>query len=94
MRTAHRAPSSPAPVTARDSRIVTGAGATFPAPIYEHWFKQFPETSDGAGVAVRYEAVGSGKGIAAFTSRRVDFGATDIPLNPRNSPRPRPPVGP
>jgi phosphate transport system substrate-binding protein len=75
-------PSSPAPVTAGDSRIVTGAGATFPAPIYEHWFKQFPQTIDGAGVDVRYEAVGSGKGIAAFTERRVDFGATDIPLNP------------
>jgi phosphate transport system substrate-binding protein len=75
-------PSSPAPVTAGDSRIVTGAGATFPAPIYEHWFKQFPQTIDGAGVDVRYEAVGSGKGVAAFTERRVDFGATDIPLNP------------
>lgn len=61
---------------------MSGAGATFPAPIYEQWFKQFPETIEGAGVDVRYDAVGSGKGIAAFTERRVDFGATDVPLNP------------
>jgi phosphate transport system substrate-binding protein len=64
-----------------DSRTVSGAGATFPAPIYEQWFKQFPETIEGAGVDIRYDAVGSGKGIAAFTERRVDFGATDVPLN-------------
>jgi phosphate transport system substrate-binding protein len=63
------------------SRILSGAGATFPAPIYEQWFKQFPKTTDGAGIDVHYEAVGSGKGIAAFTERRVDFGATDVPLN-------------
>jgi phosphate transport system substrate-binding protein len=75
-------PSSPAPLASGDSRTVSGAGATFPAPIYECWFKRFPETFDGAGVDVGYEAVGSGKGIAAFTERRVDFGATDIPLNP------------
>ncbi len=52
-----------------------------PGPIYERWFKQFPKTIEGAGVDVRYDAVGSGKGIAAFTERRVDFGATDVPLN-------------
>jgi phosphate transport system substrate-binding protein len=76
------APSSPAPRTPTDSSVVSGAGATFPAPIYEHWFEQFPRTAGGTGIDVRYEAVGSGKGIAAFTERRVDFGATDVPLNP------------
>jgi phosphate transport system substrate-binding protein len=74
-------PSPAAPPPRGDSRTVVGAGATFPAPIYEQWFKQFPSTTDGAGVAVRYDAVGSGKGITAFTERRVDFGATDVPLN-------------
>jgi phosphate transport system substrate-binding protein len=76
------APSSPAPPSQGDSRTLTGAGATFPAPIYEQWFEQFPRTIDGAAVQVRYDAVGSGKGITAFTERRVDFGATDVPLSP------------
>jgi phosphate transport system substrate-binding protein len=78
---AAEAPSSPAPQPQGSSQTVSGAGATFPAPIYEQWFKQFPETTDGAGVDIRYDAVGSGKGIAAFTGRQVDFGATDVPLN-------------
>jgi phosphate transport system substrate-binding protein len=75
-------PSSLEPRSRPDSRVLSGAGATFPAPIYERWFERFPQTTDGAGVDVRYEAVGSGKGIAAFTEERVDFGATDVPLNP------------
>jgi phosphate transport system substrate-binding protein len=73
-------PSSPAP-SSSDSRTVVGAGATFPAPIYEQWFAAFLGTGEGVGTQVRYDAVGSGKGIAAFTVRRVDFGATDVPLS-------------
>jgi phosphate transport system substrate-binding protein len=64
-----------------DSRTVVGAGATFPAPIYEQWFAAFPKTTQGVGAQIRYDAVGSGRGIAAFTERRVDFGATDVPLS-------------
>ncbi|HEX2372686.1 MAG TPA: phosphate ABC transporter substrate-binding protein PstS [Actinomycetota bacterium] len=75
------APASPVPPPRGDGHTVSGAGATFPAPIYEQWFEQFPRTTAGAGAQVRYEAVGSGKGITAFTERRVDFGATDIPLS-------------
>jgi phosphate transport system substrate-binding protein len=73
------APATPAPPPRGDGHTVSGAGATFPAPIYEQWFEHFPRTTVGAGTQVRYEAVGSGKGITAFTERRVDFGATDIP---------------
>jgi phosphate transport system substrate-binding protein len=78
-----RVAEAPAPPAAagETSRVLSGAGATFPAPIYERWFERFPTTSEGAGVEVRYDAVGSGKGIAAFIERRADFGATDIPLN-------------
>jgi phosphate transport system substrate-binding protein len=75
-------PSSPVSRSRPDGRVLSGAGATFPAPIYEQWFERFPQTTEGAGVDVRYDAVGSGKGIAAFTERRVDFGATDVPLSP------------
>lgn len=72
--------SSQAP-SSSDSRTVVGAGATFPAPIYQQWFAAFPKTGEGVRAQIRYDAVGSGKGIAAFTERRVDFGATDVPLS-------------
>jgi phosphate transport system substrate-binding protein len=80
-RTSAESPSPPVGPSLGD-RSLSGAGATFPAPIYDHWFAAFPRTGEGVGVQVRYDAVGSGKGIAAFTERRVDFGATDVPLSP------------
>jgi phosphate transport system substrate-binding protein len=75
-----RSTEAPAPPSG-DDRTLLGAGATFPAPIYEQWFEAFPQTGEGVGAQVHYDAVGSGRGIAAFTERRVDFGATDVPLN-------------
>jgi phosphate transport system substrate-binding protein len=81
-RTSAESPSPPTGPSQGDGRSLSGAGATFPAPIYDHWFAAFPRTGEGVGVQVRYDAVGSGKGIAAFTERRVDFGASDVPLNP------------
>lgn len=74
-------PPSPSTSPSPGDRSVSGAGATFPAPIYDEWFAAFPKTAQGVGAEVHYDAVGSGKGIAAFTDRRVDFGATDVPLN-------------
>jgi phosphate transport system substrate-binding protein len=55
-----------------------GAGATFPAPIYKQWFADYGRRT---GARVSYDAVGSGEGILQFTARRIDFGATDVPLN-------------
>jgi len=75
-----RPTEAPTP-SSSDGRTLLGAGATFPAPIYEQWFAAFLETGEGVGAQVHYDAVGPGKGIAAFTERRVDFGATDVPLN-------------
>jgi phosphate transport system substrate-binding protein len=54
-----------------------GAGATFPAPVYEAWAKAYVPA---AGGAVRYDAIGSGLGIELAAKRQVDFGATDVPL--------------
>ncbi len=54
-----------------------GAGATFPAPVYEAWADAFARRT---GTAVRYDPVGSGLGIELATQGRVDFGATDAPL--------------
>ena len=57
---------------------VHGAGASFPAPLYARWIALFGREVD---VAVRYEAVGSGAGIAAITDREVAFGASDALLS-------------
>lgn len=57
---------------------LTGAGATFPDPIYEQWFKDFQSVEPGA--KVNYQAIGSGGGVDALTKQTVDFGASDAPL--------------
>jgi phosphate transport system substrate-binding protein len=80
-RTAAERPAPPA-VPGATQGVLRGAGATFPEPIYRRWFAEFSRTSAGEGVRVDYQAVGSGGGIAAFTAGQVDFGATDVPLNP------------
>jgi phosphate transport system substrate-binding protein len=57
---------------------LTGAGATFPDPIYEKWFSDFRGVESGA--KVNYQAIGSGGGVTQFTAKTVDFGASDAPL--------------
>jgi phosphate transport system substrate-binding protein len=57
---------------------LTGAGATFPDPIYEKWFDSFRGLESGA--KVNYQAIGSGGGVTQFTAKTVDFGASDAPL--------------
>ncbi len=56
---------------------VTGAGATFPAPIYAKWASAY---SKAAGIQINYQSVGSGAGIKQIKAKTVDFGATDMPL--------------
>ena len=56
---------------------VTGAGATFPAPIYAKWADAYNKAT---GVRINYQSVGSGAGIKQIKSKTVDFGATDMPL--------------
>src|SRR5436190_610355 len=53
---------------------ISGAGATFPQPVYDEWASRF---KDKSGTTVNYNAIGSGGGIAQFTANTVDFGATD-----------------
>ena len=57
---------------------LTGAGATFPGPLYLEWIGQFQK--DNTGVIINYQAVGSGGGITQFTKMTVDFGASDAPM--------------
>ena len=56
---------------------ITGAGATFPAPIYAKWADSYNKAS---GVRVNYQSVGSGAGIQQIRAKTVDFGASDMPL--------------
>ncbi len=60
-----------------EATALTGAGATFPAPIYTKWIDEYNKLT---GVQINYQAVGSGGGIKAFTDRTADFGASDVPL--------------
>ncbi|MGH7519330.1 MAG: phosphate ABC transporter substrate-binding protein PstS [Gemmatimonadales bacterium] len=56
---------------------LTGAGATFPNPIYAKWFDAYAKQT---GVRINYQSIGSGGGIRQFTEGTVDFGATDGPM--------------
>jgi len=56
---------------------ITGAGASFPAPLYAKWASDYNKQT---GVKVNYQSVGSGGGIKQIDSKTVDFGASDMPL--------------
>ena len=58
---------------------ITGAGATFPYPIYAKWADAYKKET---GVGLNYQSIGSGGGIKQITAKTVDFGATDMPLKP------------
>ncbi|HEY6202880.1 MAG TPA: phosphate ABC transporter substrate-binding protein PstS [Candidatus Limnocylindria bacterium] len=60
-----------------EASALTGAGATFPAPIYTKWVDEYNKLT---GIQINYQAVGSGGGIKSFTDKTVDFGASDVPL--------------
>jgi len=57
---------------------LTGAGATFPYPIYAKWFSEY--SAAHPGVEINYQSIGSGGGIRQVTSGLVDFGASDGPM--------------
>ena len=58
---------------------ITGAGATFPYPIYAKWAEAY---KDKSGIGLNYQSIGSGGGIKQIESKTVDFGASDMPLKP------------
>jgi phosphate transport system substrate-binding protein len=59
---------------------ISGAGATFPYPIYAKWADSYKKLT---GVDVNYQSIGSGGGIKQIKERTVTFGASDMPLKPR-----------
>lgn len=60
------------------NEVITGAGATFPFPIYAKWADAYKKET---GVTINYQSVGSGAGIKQITSKTVEFGASDMPLS-------------
>jgi len=65
-------------VASAQSVDLTGAGATFPYPIYSKWFDAYNKKT---GAEINYQSIGSGGGIRQFTQGTVDFGATDSPMS-------------
>ena len=57
---------------------LTGAGATFPDPIYSRWFSEYHKLHPD--VEINYQSIGSGGGIRQVTAGTVDFGASDMPM--------------
>ncbi|MEO8295300.1 MAG: phosphate ABC transporter substrate-binding protein PstS [Gemmatimonadota bacterium] len=70
-------PGDSASATSGNVTALTGAGATFPNPIYAKWFDTYAQKT---GVRINYQSIGSGGGIRQFTEGTVDFGATDGPM--------------
>lgn len=56
---------------------LTGAGATFPYPIFSRWFSDYAEST---GIRINYQSIGSGGGIRQLSEQTVDFGASDSPM--------------
>jgi len=71
-----QAATPPAPATG--TVTLQGSGASFPAPIYSRWFKEFSDKNPG--IRVNYQATGSGAGIKAFVEGQTDFGASDAAM--------------
>jgi phosphate transport system substrate-binding protein len=65
--------------SSEEPRTLTGAGATFPYPIYSKWFSEYQKAHPL--VQINYVAQGSGAGISQVTEGTVDFGASDQPMN-------------
>ena len=63
---------------AAEGLLINGAGATFPAPLYQKWFSEYNKLHPD--IKFNYQAIGSGGGIKQFTEGTVDFGASDAPM--------------
>jgi phosphate transport system substrate-binding protein len=66
-------------MSASHAADITGAGATFPYPIYAKWAEMYKAST---GNSMNYQSVGSGAGIKQIKAKTVDFGASDMPLQP------------
>ncbi|HZW24491.1 MAG TPA: phosphate ABC transporter substrate-binding protein PstS [Gallionella sp.] len=65
--------------TSKQQNDITGAGATFPYPVYAKWAESYKA---GNGIGMNYQSIGSGGGIKQIQAKTVNFGASDMPLKP------------
>lgn len=72
------ATGTPTATSTGNNASISGAGATFPAPLYQRWFADYNKANPGTQIS--YQSVGSGAGVEQFLAGTVDFGATDAPL--------------
>jgi len=70
--------AAPAQTATTSGADLTGAGATFPYPLYSKWFDAYATKS---GVKINYQSIGSGGGIRQLSEQTVDFGASDAPMS-------------
>ena len=70
------------PAVAIAGSTINGAGASFPAPIYQRWFQDY---STQSGNRVNYQSVGSGSGVRQFIAGTVNFGASDEPISSKDA---------
>ena len=68
-------------MTSVNAAEITGAGASFPAPVYAKWADAYNKET---GHKVNYQSIGSGGGIKQISAKTVDFGASDMPLKPED----------
>jgi phosphate transport system substrate-binding protein len=66
-------------ITSAQGQTISGAGATFPYPVYAKWAQEYKNRTN---VTINYQSIGSGAGIKQIKARTVSFGATDMPLPP------------
>jgi len=66
-------------LTAHAGKIISGAGATFPYPLYSKWAYIYAKKT---GIRLNYQSIGSGGGIRQIKAKTVDFGASDAPMDP------------
>ncbi len=69
------------PLASIAAPVLNGAGATFPAPLYQRWFNDY---SQSTGNRVNYQSVGSGAGVRQFVAGTVDFAASDEPISSKD----------
>jgi phosphate transport system substrate-binding protein len=74
---AFAAAMSVSPAAMAQVQEITGAGATFPAPLYSRWAADYNKVT---GVRINYQSIGSGGGLRQIRGKTVDFGASDLPL--------------
>lgn len=71
--------TTPSRLDLQQNVLLSGAGASFPAPLYQRWFAEFNKINPKA--RINYQSVGSGAGVQQFINGTVDFGASDVAMS-------------